>query len=132
MGGERFESYPERLVREAIERGDFDHNPYAGRPVDLGRPGAERPWIVGWLEREHLKDVVPPALQLRRAKTEIQRILREVHSEWQARQIIEALNDQIRAFDAVPSDGTRIAIALLDVEATLAAWRSQRADRESA
>ena len=128
----RFESYPERLVREAIERGDFNHNPYIGKPVDLGRPGGEKPWIVSRLEQEDLRGVLPPALQLRRAKEDIQQTLREVRSESQARQIIEALNDQIRAFDALPSEGPRIVISLLDVGAVLADWRAGRGGGESA
>ena len=63
MSAPRFESYPERLVREAIERGKFDNNPYTGRPIDLGRPGAEKPWIVERLEREDLSGVLPAHLR---------------------------------------------------------------------
>lgn len=69
-GAPRFESYPERLVREAIERGEFDDNPYRGRPVRLGRPGAEKPWIVERLEREDLSGVLPEALRAARALRE--------------------------------------------------------------
>ena len=66
-GAPRFESYPERLVREAIERGEFDDNPYAGRPLPLGRPGDEKPWIVERLEREDLSGVLPEGLRALRA-----------------------------------------------------------------
>ena len=67
MSTPRFESYPERLVREAVERGEFDNNPYTGRPIDLGRPGAEKPWIVERLEREDLSGVLPAHLRALRA-----------------------------------------------------------------
>ena len=67
-GAPRFESYPERLVREAIERGEFDDNPYAGRPLPLGRPGDEKPWIVERLEREDLSGVLPEGLRALRAR----------------------------------------------------------------
>ena len=70
MSAPRFESYPERLVREAIERGEFDGNPYAGRPVDLGRPGSEKPWIVERLGREDLSGVLPESLRALKAMRE--------------------------------------------------------------
>ncbi len=49
---ERFEDHVERLIREAIERGDFDELPGEGRPIPgIGAADDELWWIRGWLKR---------------------------------------------------------------------------------
>ncbi|MFZ2623792.1 MAG: DUF1992 domain-containing protein [Propionibacterium sp.] len=121
-----FESHVDRLVREAIERGDFDHNPLTGKPLRLGRPGAEKPWIVSRLEREDLRGVLPAPLQVRRAKQDIGRTLAGVRTEQQAREIIEALNERIKESNLDSGARPRIITSLLDVEATLTTWRAAR------
>jgi DnaJ homologue, subfamily C, member 28, conserved domain len=48
------ESWPiaERLILEAIDRGEFDDLPGAGKPLrDRGRPYEELWWVRRWLER---------------------------------------------------------------------------------
>ena len=54
----RYESYPDRLIREAMERGDFADNPLRGKPVKLGRPGEQKSWIQERLEREDLSGIL--------------------------------------------------------------------------
>lgn len=124
---EHFESHVDRMVREAIERGDFDHNPLAGKPLSLGRPGDEKPWIVSRLEREDLSGVLPAPLQVRRAKQDILQTLAGVRTEREAREIIEALNERIKASNLDSGAHPRIITSMLDVEATLANWRAIRA-----
>jgi len=51
----RYESLPERLIREAIEAGEFDDLPGIGKPL----PGAgvaddELWWVRKWLERNRV------------------------------------------------------------------------------
>ena len=49
---DRYESLPERLVREAIEAGEFEHLPGAGRPLPgAGVPDDDLWWVRGWLKR---------------------------------------------------------------------------------
>jgi Domain of unknown function (DUF1992) len=50
--GERFETLPERLIREAIEAGEFDDLPGEGKPLPgAGRPDDELWWVRSWLRR---------------------------------------------------------------------------------
>lgn len=55
MDGEsepRYETLPERLIREAIEAGEFDDLPGAGAPVPgAGRPDDELWWVRAWMRR---------------------------------------------------------------------------------
>jgi hypothetical protein len=50
--GDRFESLPERLIREAMEAGEFDDVPGQGRPLSgAGTPDDDTWWVRGWLKR---------------------------------------------------------------------------------
>jgi hypothetical protein len=50
--GNRFESLPERLIREAMEAGEFDDLPGQGRPLPgAGTPDDDTWWVRSWLER---------------------------------------------------------------------------------
>ena len=47
-----YESLPERLIREAIEAGEFDNLPGAGKPIaGAGVPDDDLWWVREWLER---------------------------------------------------------------------------------
>lgn len=47
------ESLIERRIREAMERGDFDNLPGAGKPIaDLDETEDELSWLRRWMKRE--------------------------------------------------------------------------------
>ena len=47
------ESLVERRIREAMERGEFDNLPGAGKPIpDLAEREDELAWIKRWMKRE--------------------------------------------------------------------------------
>jgi Domain of unknown function (DUF1992) len=47
-----YETLPERLIREAIESGDFDDLPGAGKPLPgAGNPDDELWWVREWIQR---------------------------------------------------------------------------------
>lgn len=49
---EPHESFIERMIREAIERGEFDELPGRGKPIPgVGTPDTEGWWIRRWVER---------------------------------------------------------------------------------
>ena len=59
-----------RRIREAMERGEFDNLPGAGRPLDLGVPGRERSWAERRLDQEDLSGVLPgPSASVGRSRT---------------------------------------------------------------
>ena len=58
-------------VRRAMERGDFDDLPGAGKPIEgLGAQHDPEWWIKQLIEREQIA-VLPPALQLRKDDAEL-------------------------------------------------------------
>lgn len=119
----QFESWIDRQVREAIERGEFDNLPGAGKPLDLDP--ADDWWIKAKMKREGLDAVLPSPLALRREVQDIQGALAEVTSEELARDLCEDLNARIRDFYARWS-GPRIVVRLLDVDHELHRWRRRR------
>ncbi len=121
-----YENWIDRQIREATERGEFDGLPGAGKPLrDLSRDGDDW-WIRRKLEREDLSGALPTTLSLRREKERIQELLADVRTEAQARELVEDLNDRIRHSHRRAVQGPPVFIATVDVEATLATWRSRR------
>jgi hypothetical protein len=46
------ESFVERIIRQAIEHGEFDHLPGTGKPIPgAGTSDTEGWWIRRWVER---------------------------------------------------------------------------------
>ena len=62
-----YESWIDRQIREAQERGEFDDLPGAGKPIKglTGRQD-ENWWVKGLMERENLAPVLPTSLSLRK------------------------------------------------------------------
>ncbi len=126
-GGVQFESWIDRQVREAMERGEFDNLPGAGKPLDLDP--SEDWWIKAKLARENLAAVLPGPLALRREVADIQTTLASVAREADAREICEDLNRRIRDHYAQGLSGPPIVVRLLDVESELQAWRRGRENK---
>ena len=120
----RYESWVERQVREAIERGEFDNLPRAGRPLP-GMNGREDEnwWVKGLLEREQLPMPLPTSLALRREVTDLPQTLADVPDERTVRDIIEDLNRRIRDSHRRRVDGPPIVVKPVDVEQAVTDWR---------
>lgn len=120
------EGWIDRQIREAIERGEFDNLPGAGKPVDLGDPNDELWWVRRKLKDEDLTNSLPTSLRLRKEKAVIQQTLAEVRDERLARDIVEDLNRRIMDANLHQYEGVPIYTGRLDVDATLGEWRRRR------
>lgn len=127
VGSMRFESWAERQVREAIERGEFDNLPGAGRPLPgLNGRDAEDWWVRGFLEREKISMPLPTSLALRKEITELPETLARERDEAEVRRIVLDLNERIRDSHRRKVDGPALVHRPVDVEATVADWRNNR------
>jgi len=127
---QRFESWVERQIREATERGEFDNLPGAGQPI----PGVngredENWWIKGFLEREKISPPLPTTLALRKQVRELPELLADVREEQSVREIVLALNERILDSHRRPLDGPPIVIRPVDLEQAVADWRAARGTR---
>ncbi|HBF81720.1 MAG TPA: DUF1992 domain-containing protein [Streptomyces sp.] len=125
--GVSFESWVDRQIREAEQRGDFSHLPGFGKPLPgLGRPYDENWWIKAKLEREGVS-VLPPSLALRKEAEDAREEALEARSEREARRILAEVNERIREALRTPPEGPPLNIRPLDVEAVVAQWHERRA-----
>jgi hypothetical protein len=118
-----WESWIDRQVREATERGEFDDLPGAGQPIpNLDRPFDELWWVKDKLRREGLT-YMAPSVALRKEAHEAYEAALAARSEAEARRILEAINDKIRSANRTGITGPALMLVPHDVERVLAERR---------
>jgi hypothetical protein len=122
----RYESWVERQIREAIERGEFDNLPGAGKPIPGLIDRDEDWWVKRLLEREQIEMPLPTSLALRKEASNLQQTLAEVRTEETVRAIVADLNERIRDTHRRRVDGPSLVLRPVDVEAAVAEWRRNR------
>ena len=128
----RFETWVERQIREAQERGEFDDLPGAGQPLP-GLTGQydELWWVKRVAEREHLS-LLPPTLALRKEAEELLDDLPSITSEETLRDLVADYNTRVVEAIRRPAEGPLVAIPRrLDIDEVIAEWVRQRAARTS-
>lgn len=120
----QFENWIDRQIREAMERGEFDNLPGAGKPLELDP--SEDWWIKATMARENLSEVLPGPLALRREVAEIDARVADCRSEREVRERCETLNERIREHYRRPETGPRIIVRFVDVEEVVARWVAAR------
>lgn len=123
--GETFESYVERLIREAREEGAFDHLANAGKPLPLTGSLEEGWWIKEKLEREKLS-VLPESIGIRHRAERVLAEVARLDDERVVRERLGELNAAIRRLNATSVAGPPTTLAPLDVDAVVARWRAAR------
>ncbi len=124
--GMSFETWVERQIREAQERGEFDNLPGAGKPIPgIDGPAEELWWVKHYLRRENLS-YLPPTLALRREVADVLADVPDAPSESAVRRRIAELNQKIAAAIRVPLDGPPLNLMPLDVEEVVESWRRRR------
>ncbi|MHC4930938.1 MAG: DnaJ family domain-containing protein [Planctomycetota bacterium] len=122
--GVSWETWIDRQIREAEEKGEFDNLPGKGKPIEgLDRPHDPEWWVKQLVRRENLS-IVPPALELRKA---VERALAEIakeKSEREVRRLVAELNERIRALNARATSGPPTDVAPIDVERLVRRWRN--------
>jgi hypothetical protein len=127
--GTSHEDWIERQIREATDRGDFDHLPGAGAPLrGLDRDFSAEEWAADKARREgyDVSAMLPPALALRREREVLLRDVGELVSADVVRSVVADFNDRVRELYRRPADGPFVAVALLEEERVLAAWTQAR------
>ncbi|HUO70480.1 MAG TPA: DUF1992 domain-containing protein [Solirubrobacteraceae bacterium] len=120
-----WESWIDRQIREATERGEFDDLPGAGEPIpDLDQPLDELWWVKRKLRSEGLT-YMPPSLALRKEAHDALTAASQASSEAEARQIIEHVNAQIREANRKGVAGPAVMLIPYDVERIITQWREQ-------
>lgn len=127
-GGPSWESWVDRQIREAEERGEFDDLPGKGKPLpSLDRPHDELWWVRRKLRDENLS-YLPPSLQIRKDRDEAREQIARARSERAVRQIVVDLNERIREANLLALHGPPSTVMPLDEEETVRTWHERRAN----
>lgn len=126
------QTWVDQQVRIAMERGDFDDLPGAGKPLeDLGTGHDPDWWLKKLVERERLV-VLPLSVQLRKEDAELDARLDAIGAEREVRTVLEDFNTRVIAARYRLPEGPPLVTMPRDVEATIAAWRERREARAAA
>lgn len=123
---ESWESFVDRQIREAQERGEFDNLRGHGEPLpDLHRPRDDMWWIRRKMKEEGLS-YVPPGLQARKEREEALEQVARARTVREVRQIVRDVNALIRKANRTVLEGPAPTATPLDEDAVVERWREQR------
>jgi Domain of unknown function (DUF1992) len=121
-----FQTWVERQIREATERGAFDNLPGAGKPIaDLDKPHDELWWLKQKLRREELT-WLPATIALRKEAEDALRAASRAGSEEQVRRIVADINRKISDGNRKAASGPPLNLMPFDVERVVRTWRERR------
>jgi Domain of unknown function (DUF1992) len=117
-------------MKQAMERGEFDNLPGAGKPIkNLGTQHDPNWWVKQLIEREKITGLLPPALQLRKDDAELDAQLDRHTAESEVRRILEEFNARVMRARYTPVDGPPLVTMPRDIDAEVGAWRDRRTAR---
>ncbi|CAL9549658.1 hypothetical protein SUDANB95_04371 [Actinosynnema sp. ALI-1.44] len=124
--GVGFETWVERQIREAQEKGEFDGLPGAGKPLaGLSEPHDELWWVKDKVRREE-GTMLPPTLQLRKEAAEARAAAGAAGTEDEVRRILGEINARITEAIRKPLSGPPLNLMPFDVEHVVREWRLSR------
>jgi len=121
--GVPYETWVDKLVREAQERGDFDNLPKGKEIKGLDQPWSLDNWAADMMRREGVS-ALPPGLQLRRdVERELEEIM-QLGAELGVRAAVARLNEHIRDTNRRVYEGPQSLVRPLDADEVVARWRA--------
>lgn len=122
------ESWIDRQIREARERGAFDNLPGEGKPLkNRSRNHDPDWWIKQKVADEGIGEMVQSVVSLRQEAKQLERNLAYETNESDVREIATDLNRRIRQARARRVDGPPEALPrTVDVDQAVANWRARR------
>lgn len=122
----------EEQLRIAMERGDFDDLPGAGKPIEgLGDSHDPDWWIKKLIEREQVV-ILPLSVELRREDAALDDELDKIAYEDGVRSRLVDFNERVLKARYALQPGPPLVTMPRDVDAELAAWRERREERRAA
>jgi DnaJ homologue, subfamily C, member 28, conserved domain len=123
--GLSWESWIDKQIREAEERGAFADLPGAGKPIpDLDKPFDELWWVKAKLQREGLS-YMPRSVALRKEAHNALEAASRAGSEKEVRELIAGVNQKIREANRRGIPGPSLMLTPFDVEQVVRDWREQ-------
>jgi hypothetical protein len=122
--GVPWESWIDKQIRRAQERGEFHELPGAGEPLsDLGKPFDNMRWVKDKLRREGLS-YMSPSVALRKEAHDALEAASSAASEADVRRLIAGINERIREANRRGIHGPALMLVPIDVERVVREWRA--------
>ena len=118
-------------VRRAMERGEFDDLPGAGKPLELPETHDPDWWVKRLIEREQITGVAPPAIGLRKEDAELDGVLDREATPEAVRRMVEDFNGRVVEARRQLTGGPPVVTPTRDADAEVEAWRARRAERRT-
>jgi hypothetical protein len=120
----------DQQVRRAIERGDFDNLPGAGKPLP-GLDGTHDPdwWVKRLIAREQISAVLPPALALRKEDAELDARIDVESTEDGVRRLVDDFNRRVVDARRQLLGGPPVITLTREIEREVERWAQRRAER---
>jgi Domain of unknown function (DUF1992) len=119
-----YESWIDKQIREAQERGDFDDLPGTGKPLPgQGEHYDEDWWLKSLVAREDLGGLLPTSLKIRKAAEDLLDEVAKKNSEQTVRRMVADLNERIEQARRGLVDGPPVIVDRIDVEEIVREWR---------
>ncbi|WP_405144201.1 DUF1992 domain-containing protein [Sphaerisporangium sp. NBC_01403] len=123
--GVSFETWVDRQIREAMERGEFDDLPGTGKPIPgLDKPLDEMWWVKQKMRRENVS-YLPPTLALRKEAEDALAAASRATAEPEVRKIVADINEKIREAIRTGLSGPPLNLMPFDVERVVREWRER-------
>lgn len=118
-------------VQRAMDRGEFDDLPGAGKPLDL--PDKHDPdwWVKQLIEREQLTGIAPPAIGLRKEDADLDALLDREATPDGVRRLVEDFNARVVDARRQLMGGPPVVTPIRDLDAEVEAWRARREERRA-
>lgn len=132
--GVTFESFVDRQIREAQEKGAFDNLAGTGLPIPRGAVADDELWwIKGYLQRENLSTdaLLPESLALRKEIERLPATLIDIRFEDSVRDTLGELNARVVAWIRMPTPPL-LPLSPVDVDDWVEQWKKNRAAAEAA
>ena len=124
--GVLWESWIDRQIRRAEERGEFHELPGAGEPLsNLGKPFDQMRWVKDKLQREGLS-YMSPSVELRKDAHDTLESALRASSESEVRRLIADVSGRIREANRKGIRGPSLMLVPFDVERVVREWRRRR------
>lgn len=122
--GMKFETWIEKQIREAEDRGAFENLPGAGKPIPgLGGPQEEQWWVKNYIRRERLDTdpLLPTPVLLRKEIERLPETVRELRTEQEVRDTVAELNQRIVAW-LRDGSGPQIHVGRVSADRIVEGW----------
>jgi hypothetical protein len=123
------QQWVEAQIQRANNAGEFDNLPGAGKPLKLADQHDPDWWVKDFIRREDVETeaLLPPAVQLRKEKQQVQDKVRGMRRESEVRDYLADLNQRIRV-SIRDTTGPVVPVGMVNEEAILAQWQDERAE----